>query len=101
MMPAQMAMRHRLPQFGHLFSSDDYAGGYYSYLWSAVLDNDAWEAFTEGQGPFDPAVAKRLKDAIMSVGNTLDPAQAYRNFRGRDPRIEALLRARGFASAEQ
>ncbi|MFO1467261.1 MAG: M3 family metallopeptidase [Steroidobacteraceae bacterium] len=100
-MPAQMAMRHRLPQFGHLFSSDDYAGGYYSYLWSAVLDNDAWEAFTEGQGPFDPAVAKRLKDAIMSVGNTLDPAQAYRNFRGRDPRIEALLRARGFASAEQ
>jgi peptidyl-dipeptidase Dcp len=97
-MPREIVMRHRTPQFGHLFSDEAYSAGYYSYLWSAVLDDDAFEAFVEAGGPYDKAVAKRLHDDIMSVGDTVDPADAYRAFRGRDPRVEALLRDRGFAS---
>jgi peptidyl-dipeptidase Dcp len=97
-MPAEMVMRHRTPQFAHIFSSDDYAAGYYVYLWAEVLDRDAFEAFNEAGGAFNKAVAKRLQMTIMSVGNSVDPADAYRNFRGRDPRIDALLRARGFAA---
>lgn len=96
-MPQEIVMRHRIPQFGHIFSGEGYAAGYYGYLWAEVLDHDAFEAFTEAGGPYDPAVAKRLHDTIMSVGNTIDPAEAFRNFRGRDPRPDALLRARGFA----
>ena len=96
-MPSEMVMRHRTPQFAHLFSSDDYSAGYYSYLWAEVLDHDAFEAFQEAGDPFDAAIAKRLRDDIMSVGNTVDPGLAYRKFRGRDPHIDALLRARGFA----
>jgi len=99
-MPAEIVMRHRTPQFAHIFADDGYSAGYYSYLWSAVLDEDAWNAFEEAGGPYDKAVAKRLHDDIMAVGNTVDPAQAYRNFRGRDPQVEALLRARGFAPAK-
>jgi peptidyl-dipeptidase Dcp len=95
-MPAEVVMRHRTPQFAHIFSSDAYSAGYYSYLWAEVLDRDAFEAFTEAGGPFDPTVAKRLRDEVMSVGNTIDPGQAYRNFRGADPKIDGLLRARGF-----
>jgi len=95
-MPPQIVMRHRLPQFGHLFHSDSYSAGYYSYLWSEVLDQDAWRAFQEGEGPFDRKVAERFRKHVLSVGNTLDPAQAYRNFRGRDPEIAPLLQARGF-----
>ncbi len=98
-MPPQMVMRHRLAQFGHLFSNDEYSAGYYSYLWAEVLDHDAFEAFTEAGGPYDAHVARRLHDDIMSIGNTVDAGQAYRNFRGRDPKIDALLRARGFAPA--
>jgi peptidyl-dipeptidase Dcp len=96
-MPAEMVMRHRTPQFGHIFSSDAYSAGYYSYLWAEVLDHDAFEAFTEAGGAYDKTVAKRLHDAIMVVGNSVDPGQAYRNFRGSDPKIDGLLRARGFA----
>jgi len=96
-MPAQMVMRHRTPQFAHIFSSDSYSAGYYSYLWAEVLDHDAFEAFTEAGGPYDKAVAKRLHDDIMMVGNGVDPGEAYRNFRGADPKIDGLLRARGFA----
>jgi peptidyl-dipeptidase Dcp len=96
-MPAEMVMRHRTPQFSHIFSSDAYSAGYYSYLWAEVLDHDAFEAFTEAGGPYDKAVAKRLHDDIMMVGNGVDPAEAYRNFRGADPKIDGLLRARGFA----
>ncbi len=96
-MPKEIVMRHRIPQFGHVFSGEGYAAGYYGYLWAEVLDHDAFEAFTEAGGPYDPKVAKRLHDTIMSVGNTVDPAEAFRNFRGRDPRPDALLRARGFA----
>ncbi len=95
-MPAEIVMRHRIPQFGHVFSGDGYSAGYYGYLWAAVLDYDAFAAFTEAGGPYDPAVAKRLHDTITSVGNTVDPAIAYRNFRGRDPRVDAYLRAKGF-----
>nr|MBP9664884.1 hypothetical protein [Pyrinomonadaceae bacterium] len=95
-MPHELVMRHRLPQFGHLFSSDSYSAGYYSYLWSDVLTADAFGAFTEGKGPYDKAVAARLKKYIFSVGNTLDQAQMYRNFRGRDPNVDALMIKRGF-----
>jgi len=95
-MPAEMVMRHRTPQFAHIFSSDAYSAGYYSYLWAEVLDHDAFEAFTEAGGPYDKTVAKRLHDDIMVVGNSVDPGQAYRKFRGSDPKIDGLLRARGF-----
>ncbi|MBX3167722.1 MAG: M3 family metallopeptidase [Candidatus Eremiobacteraeota bacterium] len=96
-MPKEIIMRHRIPHFGHLFSSDGYAAGYYSYLWSEVLAHDAYEAFEEAGNPYDPKVAKSFRENIMEVGNTLDPAQAYRNFRGRDATIDALLKGRGFS----
>lgn len=96
-MPPEVVMRHRTPQFAHIFSSDAYSAGYYSYLWAEVLDHDAFEVFIGAGGPYDKGVAKRLHDDIMAVGNGVDPAQAYRNFRGSDPKIDGLLRARGFA----
>lgn len=95
-MPKEIVMRHRTPQFGHVFSSDGYSAGYYSYLWSDVLNADAFEAFTEAGGPYDKKVAERLRKYIFTIGNTIDPADAYRNFRGRDPKVEALMRKRGF-----
>ena len=95
-MPSEIVMRHRTPQFTHVFSGEGYAAGYYSYLWSDVLAADAWEAFTEAGGPWDAAVAKRLRDSVFSVGNTVDPADAYRAFRGRDARSSGLMRKRGF-----
>ena len=95
-MPMELVMRHRTPQFGHAFSSDGYSAGYYSYLWSDVITADAFGAFTEGKGPYDKAVGKKLVDYIFSVGNTIDPAEAYRKFRGRDPKVEALMKKRGF-----
>jgi peptidyl-dipeptidase Dcp len=98
-MPNQMIMRHRIPHFGHIFSGEGYAAGYYSYIWAEVLDHDAFEAFKEAGSPYDAATAKKLKDTIMSVGNTIDPAVAYRNFRGRDPKPDALLRSKGFPVA--
>jgi peptidyl-dipeptidase Dcp len=95
-MPGEIVMRHRTPQFGHVFSGDGYSAGYYSYLWSDVITADAFEAFLEGKGPYDKDVAARLVKNIFSVGNTIDPAEAYRRFRGRDPRVEALMKKRGF-----
>lgn len=97
-MPAELVMRHRTPQFGHVFSSDAYSAGYYSYLWSDVITADAFGAFTEGRGAYDKEVAKRLRQYIFSVGNTIDPAEGYRSFRGRDPKIEALMKKRGFVA---
>ena len=97
-MPREIVMRHRTPHFSHIFSSDSYSAGYYSYLWSDTLSADAFEAFTEAGGPWDKAVAKRLRDHIFSVGNTLDPAEAYRAFRGREAGIAALMRKRGFSA---
>ena len=95
-MPQEIVMRHRTPQFGHVFAGDGYSAGYYSYLWSDVLNADAFEAFAEAGGPYDKKVAERLRKYIFTVGNTIDPADAYRSFRGRDPRVEALMRKRGF-----
>ena len=95
-MPDEIVMRHRPTQFFHAFEGEGYAAGYYSYLWSEVLDHDAFEAFLEHGGPFDPAMAKRYHDDIISVGNTVDPAVAYRKFRGRDVKIGAYLRSKGF-----
>ena len=92
----ELVMRHRTPQFGHLFSSDGYSAGYYSYLWSDVLTADAFGAFTEAGSPYDKKVGARLKKEIFSVGNTIDPAEAYRKFRGRDPNVDALMIKRGF-----
>jgi peptidyl-dipeptidase Dcp len=97
-MPKEIVLRHRLPHFLHVFSSDSYSAGYYSYLWSDVLTADSFGAFTEGGGPYDKKVADRLRRNIFSVGNTIDPAEAYRNFRGRDPKVEALMKKRGFGS---
>ncbi|HET8643877.1 MAG TPA: M3 family metallopeptidase, partial [Vicinamibacteria bacterium] len=95
-MPREIVMRHRTPHFGHIFSGDGYSAGYYSYQWSDTLSADAYEAFTEGGGPYDKAVARRLVQHVFSAGNTVDPAEAYRTFRGRDPGISALMRRRGF-----
>ncbi len=98
-LPREIIMRHRPTQFNHLFSSDAYSAGYYSYLWSDVLTADAYEAFLEGEGPYDREVAQRLNDYVFSVGNTIDPADGYREFRGRDAEIDALMRKLGFAAA--
>ncbi|MBA2380090.1 MAG: M3 family metallopeptidase [Blastocatellia bacterium] len=97
-MPREIVMRHRTPQFAHAFGSDGYSAGYYSYLWSDVITADAFGAFREGKGAYDREVGQRLVRYIFSVGNTLDPAEAYRHFRGRDPRVEALMIKRGFAA---
>ena len=100
-MPAEIVMRHRTPHFLHVFAGDGYSAGYYSYLWSDVLTADAAEAFTEAGGFYDPAVAARLREAIFKVGNTVDPAEGYRAFRGRDASVDALMRKRGFPVAPQ
>ena len=95
-MPSEIVMRHRTPQFGHIFSSDEYSAGYYSYLWADVICADAYEAFTEAKGPYDKEVAKRLLKYVFSSGNTTDQGDAYRSFRGRDAKVDALMRAKGF-----
>jgi peptidyl-dipeptidase Dcp len=95
-MPEEIAMRHRVPHFDHVFSNDGYAAAYYSYMWSEVLDADAFAAFEEAGDIFDPATAKRLRDTIYSTGGSQDPADAYKAFRGRLPSADALMRKRGF-----
>ena len=95
-MPPEIVMRHRIPQFGHVFQGEGYAAGYYGYIWAEVLDHDAFEAFEQAGDPYDPATAKRMHDEVLKVGNTVDPAEAYRRFRGRDPKVDALLRDHGF-----
>ncbi len=97
-MPKELVMRHRSPHFLHIFSGDSYSAGYYSYLWSDVLTADAFNAFVEAGGPYDKAVAARMIKYIFSVGNTIDPAEGYKAFRGRDPQVEALMKKRGFSS---
>ena len=96
-MPDEIVMRHRPPHFGHIFSGGGYAAAYYSYMWSEVLDADAFAAFEETGDIFDPATAKQLRDTIYAAGGSRDPADAYRAFRGRLPSAEPLLRKRGFA----
>jgi peptidyl-dipeptidase Dcp len=96
-MPEELPMRHRTPHFGHIFSSDGYSAGYYSYLWSEVIAQDAVEAFKEAPGGlYDKGVAKRLHDNVMSIGNSINPKDGYRKFRGRDPDVKAYLKDKGF-----
>jgi peptidyl-dipeptidase Dcp len=95
-MPREIVMRHRLPQFNHVFSSDAYSAGYYSYLWSETMDADTWAAFEESGNVWDPATAARFASTLLATGNETDRAEAYRAFRGRDPDVNALLRRRGF-----
>jgi peptidyl-dipeptidase Dcp len=95
-MPEELPMRHRTPQFMHIFSSDAYSAGYYSYLWADALTADAAERFEEAGGFYDPEVAKSLHDNVMSIGDTIDAADGFRQFRGRDVDTTALLRKRGF-----
>jgi peptidyl-dipeptidase Dcp len=97
-MPHEIVMRHRLPHFAHIFAGGGYAAGYYSYMWSEVLDADAFAAFEETGDIFDPATAKRLRDCIYAAGGRQEPAEAYKAFRGRLPNADALLRKRGFAA---
>jgi peptidyl-dipeptidase Dcp len=99
-MPTEIVMRHRLPHFQHLFSGSGYAAGYYSYMWSEVLDADAFAAFEETGNAFDPTTAKRLRDYVYSAGNLREPAEAYKSFRGRLPTVDALLKKRGLADVE-
>jgi peptidyl-dipeptidase Dcp len=96
-LPDEIVMRHRSPHFGHIFSSEGYSAGYYGYMWADVLTSDAAEAFREAPGGFyDKELAKKLVDNLFTVRNAVDPAEAYRAFRGRDARIDALMRDRGF-----
>jgi peptidyl-dipeptidase Dcp len=95
-MPKEMIMRHRAPHFAHIFSGESYSAGYYSYLWSDTLSADAFEAFKEAKGPYDKAVAQKLYDHVLSVGNSVDPTEGYRSFRGKDAGSAALMRNRGF-----
>jgi peptidyl-dipeptidase Dcp len=100
-MPAEISPRHRPQQFGHIFSGDHYAAGYYSYMWSEVMDADAFGAFEEAGNIFDPAVAKRLHDDIYASGGSRDPEDAYIAFRGREPEPDALLRRRGLLETSE
>ena len=95
-MPKELVMRHRLPQFNHLFTSDAYSAGYYSYLWSETMDADTWAAFEEAGSPWHKPTADRFRQYLLSTGNETDRAEAYRQFRGRDPDVRALMRKRGF-----
>ncbi|MCU0831488.1 MAG: M3 family metallopeptidase [Rhizobiaceae bacterium] len=96
-MPDAIAMRHRSPHFQHVFSGEGYAAGYYSYLWSEVLDADAFAAFEETGDPFNPDLARRLKENIYAAGGAKDPAELYTAFRGRMPAPDAMMKKRGLA----
>ena len=100
-MPREIVLRHRLPHFGHLFAGSGYAAGYYVYMWAEVLDADGFDAFVEAGDPFDPTVAERLRRYVYSSGGTLDPAEAYRSFRGRDPVVGPMLAQRGLVDERQ
>jgi peptidyl-dipeptidase Dcp len=96
-MPSEIVMRHRLPHFSHIFSGEGYSAGYYGYLWADVLTSDAAEAFEAAPGGYyDKALARKLVDNLFAPRNAVDPADAYRAFRGRDADIAALMRDRGF-----
>jgi len=94
-MPPQTGMNHRPPNFHHGFAGQTYAAGYYDYIWADMLSADAFEAFAEAGGPYDPDIARRLKEEVFAVGGSVEAAEAFRRFRGRDPVIEPLLRKRG------
>ncbi|CAH2395810.1 Peptidase M3 [Mesorhizobium escarrei] len=94
-MPDTIAMRHRTPHFGHIFAGDGYSAGYYSYMWSEVLDADAFAAFEETGDPFNPALAERLRKNIYAAGGSKDPEELYTAFRGKMPSPEAMMVKRG------
>ncbi|RWO24976.1 M3 family metallopeptidase [Mesorhizobium sp.] len=94
-MPDTIAMRHRTPHFGHIFAGDGYSAGYYSYMWSEVLDADAFAAFEEAGDPFNPALAERLRKNIYAAGGSKDPEELYTAFRGKMPSPEAMMIKRG------
>ena len=96
-MPSAVSVRHRLPQFAHLFSGEGYAAGYYGYLWAEVLARDVFGAFDEAGDPFHEVVATRYLKTMLSVGNTADLGEAFRRLRGRAPQIDALLKAEGLS----
>lgn len=98
-MPHAIRMRHATPHFAHVFAGDGYSSGYYSYMWSEVMDADAFEAFEEAGDPFDPALAKKLEETILSSGGSVDAAELYTAFRGRLPGVQALLKGRGLDKA--
>jgi peptidyl-dipeptidase Dcp len=101
-MPAEMVLRHPLAAFTHMFASEGYAAGYYNYIWADTLTADAAEAFAAAPGGFyDKDLARRLLDGVLSIGNKRDPADAFRDFRGRDATVEALMRDRGFAAPQE
>ncbi|MDI7862442.1 M3 family metallopeptidase [Rhizobiaceae bacterium n13] len=97
-MPPSIVMRHASPHFQHVFAGDGYSAGYYSYMWSEVLDADAFAAFEETGNAFDPAMAERLRDNIYSVGGSIDPEDAYKAFRGKLPSPDAMLAKKGLAA---
>ncbi|RYH01421.1 M3 family peptidase [Salipiger sp. IMCC34102] len=97
-MPHAIGMRHATPHFAHVFSGDGYSSGYYSYMWSEVMDADAFAAFEEAGDPFDPALAKKLEETVLSSGGSIEPDALYTAFRGRMPGVEALLKGRGLAA---
>ena len=99
-MPKEMVMRHRLPQFGHLFADDGYSAGYYSYLWSETMDADTWAAFTEKGDVWDKETAQRFRSMLLATGNESDRIEAYRAFRGRDPDVKYIMKKRGFPTGE-
>ena len=94
-MPQAIRMRHATPHFAHVFAGDGYSSAYYSYMWSEVMDADAFEAFEEAGSAFDPETAKRLEAHILSVGGLREADALYTEFRGRLPGVEALLKGRG------
>ncbi len=96
-MPATIAMRHRTPHFGHVFSGDGYSAGYYSYMWSEVLDADAFSAFEEAGDPFHPGLAEKLRVHIYGAGGSADPEALYTAFRGKMPSPDAMMAKRGLA----
>ena len=98
--PSAVGLNHRLAHFQHLFSGSSYAAGYYVYLWAEVLDADGYDAFVEAGSPFDPAVARRLREFIYSTGNSIEPSAAYRAFRGRGPIVLPMLKQRGLVPQE-
>jgi peptidyl-dipeptidase Dcp len=97
--PPAIPMRHATPHFAHVFSGDGYSSGYYSYMWSEVMDADAFEAFEEAGDAFDPATARKLEEHILSAGGSEEAEALYLKFRGRMPGVEALLKGRGLVDA--
>jgi peptidyl-dipeptidase Dcp len=98
-MPSAIRMRHATPHFAHVFAGDGYSSGYYSYMWSEVMDADAFAAFKEFGDVFDPALAQKLEDTILSSGGSVDAKELYLQFRGRLPNVDALLKGRGLTAA--